>query len=209
MIQSNHNASLVRFLVLSSGLHFIFLLGIDRPVETRTIPHLGQRVLNVAIQNSPSSIETQPEKTFISRSPEKEKNNIYHTTRSEKYTAPQSDLSVKDIAQKTERETAATMHIELRNQLLGELQTRLARYLVYPPLARKYGWEGTVLVGLRVESDGHLEKLRVERSSGYAVLDHSALNALYRLGHLAEASLWLDGHGMDVQLPVIYQLIEN
>lgn len=65
-------------------------------------------------------------------------------------------------------------------------------------------WEGTVLLGLRVESDGHLDRIHVERSSGYAVLDHSALNSLIRLGHLAEASTWLDGHGMDMQLPIIF-----
>lgn len=91
----------------------------------------------------------------------------------------------------------------------ARLRTDLARYFDYPALARQRGWEGTVLLGLRVESDGHLEKIRIERSSGYAVLDHSALNSLNRLGHLAEVSAWLKGRGMDMQLPVIYRLIEN
>jgi protein TonB len=97
----------------------------------------------------------------------------------------------------------------IRNHLLGQLQTRLSRYLVYPPLARSRGWEGTVLLGLRVESNGHLERIRIEHSSGYAVLDNSALNSLNRLDRLAEASVWLNGHGLDMQLPVIYRLIEN
>ena len=104
---------------------------------------------------------------------------------------------------------AAEAETALRNQLLGELQTRLSHYLTYPPLARQRGWEGTVLLELRIASDGQLDKVRVERSSGYAVLDHSALNSLSRLGYLAEASLWLNGRGMDMQLPVIYRLVEN
>jgi periplasmic protein TonB len=96
-----------------------------------------------------------------------------------------------------------------RNHLQGLLQTRLSDYLVYPPLARSRGWEGTVLMGLRVEPDGHLDKIHVARSSGYAVLDNSALHSLHRLGNLVEASAWLEDRGIDVQLPVIYQLIDK
>ncbi|BAV33321.1 TonB family protein [Sulfuricaulis limicola] len=93
--------------------------------------------------------------------------------------------------------------------MLGELRTRLSRYLTYPPLARSRGWEGTVWLSLRVESDGQLDKIRLERSSGYAVLDNSALNSLQRIGNLVEARVWLEGRGVDMQLPVIYRLIEN
>jgi TonB family protein len=66
-----------------------------------------------------------------------------------------------------------------------------------------------VLLALRIESDGRLEKVHVERGSGYAVLDHSALDSLNRLGRLTEASAWLEGRSLDMQLPVIYRLIEN
>ena len=106
------------------------------------------------------------------------------------------------------RDESRSHHLA-RNHLQGLLQTRLSRYLVYPPLARSRGWEGTVLMGLRVEPDGNLERIHIARSSGYAVLDNSALNSLNRLGRLAEAATWLEGRGLDVQLPVIYQLIDN
>ena len=96
-----------------------------------------------------------------------------------------------------------------RVHLQARLLTDLARHFNYPDMARRRGWEGTVLLGLRVESNGHLEKIRIEHSSGYAVLDNSALNSLNRLGQLAEASAWLNGRGLDMQLPVIYRLIEN
>ena len=85
----------------------------------------------------------------------------------------------------------------------------ISLFLVYPPLARRRGWEVTVLLGLRVWSDGHLDGIHIEHNSDYAILDHSALNSFVRLGYLAEASSWLNGHGMDRQLPVIYRLLEN
>lgn len=96
-----------------------------------------------------------------------------------------------------------------RAYLRSRLLANLANYFYYPALARRNGWEGTVLLGLRVEPDGQLDKIRLERSSGYAVLDNSALNSLKRIGNLVEARAWLEGHSVDMQLPVIYRLIEN
>jgi protein TonB len=96
-----------------------------------------------------------------------------------------------------------------RAYLRSRLLANLANYFYYPALARRNGWEGTVLLGLRVEPDGQLDKIRLERSSGYAVLDNSALNSLKRIGKLVEARAWLEGHSIDMQLPVIYRLIEN
>ncbi|MCR4346819.1 MAG: energy transducer TonB [Sulfuricaulis sp.] len=209
MIRPLHTVSLARFLLLSSGLHFIFLLGMDKSDGNLSLPDLGQRVLDVRIENSMHPLQTGPGKTSISQPPGQEANNILHAIHPETHLAFQPASSIVETARETEQETAAAMSTELRNQLLGKLQTRLSHYLVYPPQARKHGWEGTVLLRLRVESDGHLDKLRVERSSGYAVLDHSALNSLSRLGHLAGASLWLNGRGVDMQLPVIYRLVEN
>jgi protein TonB len=96
-----------------------------------------------------------------------------------------------------------------RAYLRSRLLANLANYFYYPALARRNGWEGTVLLGLRVEPDGQLDKIRLERSSGYAILDNSALNSLKRIGNLVEARVWLEGHGIDMQLPIIYRLIEN
>jgi protein TonB len=96
-----------------------------------------------------------------------------------------------------------------RAYLRSRLLANLANYFYYPALARRNGWEGTVLLGLRVEPDGQLDKIRLERSSGYAVLDNSALNSLKRIDKLVEARAWLEGHSVDMQLPVIYRLIEN
>lgn len=118
---------------------------------------------------------------------------------------PSADDSAVPVTQGDDADEYEKAHARIRSHLLSDL----ARHFHYPLLARQRGWEGTVLLGLRIESDGHLDKIRIERSSGYAVLDHSALNSLIRLGHLAEASSWLNGRDLDMQLPVIYRLVEN
>ena len=117
---------------------------------------------------------------------------------------PNTPAATGDVSNGSGRDNGAS-RARIQTQLLGDL----ARHFEYPLVARMRGWQGTVLLGLRVESDGRLDRIRVERSSGYAVLDHSALNSLSRLGYLTEAASWLNGRSIDMQLPVIYRLVEN
>ncbi len=48
----------------------------------------------------------------------------------------------------------------------------------YPRLARRRGWQGEVLLQVRVGSSGKVLTARVERSTGYPVLDRAALEAV-------------------------------
>ena len=49
---------------------------------------------------------------------------------------------------------------------------------VYPGAARQRGYEGDVLIAAEVRADGRIGAVRVKRSSGYASLDDSALEAV-------------------------------
>ncbi|MEE9913580.1 MAG: energy transducer TonB [Deltaproteobacteria bacterium] len=48
----------------------------------------------------------------------------------------------------------------------------------YPELARQQGYEGVVLVAAEILADGRVGKAVVSKSSGYAILDRSAVNAV-------------------------------
>lgn len=100
---------------------------------------------------------------------------------------------------------AASAAARVRARLLADL----ARYFEYPALARLRGWQGTVVVGLRVEPDGQLDKIEIAHSSGYALLDQAALDSLRRVERLMDASAWLNGRSLDMQLPVIYRLLDR
>ena len=182
---------LPRFLAVSIALHLCLLAEFRYLSLIAPNRHLGQLLLDIQLQGDtrlPAPISSSKAAETVAN--------------------PSPSVSAADAEPGASVSTTGTK-AGLRNQLLGELQTRLSHYLTYPPLARRRGWEGTVLLGLRIESDGRIEKIRIERGSGYAVLDRSALNSLIRLGHLAEAATWLDDRGIDMQLPVIYRLIEN
>ncbi len=100
-------------------------------------------------------------------------------------------------------DTQSARREALRNQLLGALRSRLARHLTYPPRARRRGWEGEVLLGLRIDADGRLRDIRLLHSSGHAVLDRAALRALHRVERLP---LPADFAPLQLRLPVIYRL---
>ena len=91
------------------------------------------------------------------------------------------------------------------NHLLGQLRTSLSQYLVYPPLARRHGWQGMVTVGLNIDSAGLLNQIRIAKSSGYAVLDSSALKSLHKVKKL-DNKLFQSDRPHKMTLRVVYQL---
>lgn len=49
---------------------------------------------------------------------------------------------------------------------------------VYPRVARRRNYQGTVMLDVRVTAMGTVAEVKVAQSSGYSVLDHSALNSV-------------------------------
>jgi TonB family protein len=49
---------------------------------------------------------------------------------------------------------------------------------VYPEIARVRGYEGIVLVSAEILPTGRVEQAKIRKSSGYSILDQSALNAV-------------------------------
>jgi len=100
--------------------------------------------------------------------------------------------------------TGASRKAAIRGLLLRDL----ARHLQYPPLARRAGWEGTVLLAVTLDPDGVLAAVRVERSSGYEILDRAAADTLRRVGRIQEAAKWLHGQTLELLLPIVYRLTD-
>ena len=74
----------------------------------------------------------------------------------------------------------------------------------YPQIARRKGWEGTVVIDIRVSSGGWVQEARIDKSSGYTVLDDAALGAVrnWRIalqGRLVDSSF-------KFRVPVIFKL---
>ena len=57
----------------------------------------------------------------------------------------------------------------------------IEKNIKYPPMARRMGWQGKVVVSFIVCSNGEVENLQVVESSGHAQLDKNALQAVKRV----------------------------
>ncbi|MDA1305485.1 MAG: energy transducer TonB [Nitrospirae bacterium] len=73
-----------------------------------------------------------------------------------------------------------TLKRGLDQQDRGEIPTSSGGTVppVYPRIARESGWEGTVLIRVNVDADGNASKVKVQKSSGHAVLDEAAVDAV-------------------------------
>ncbi len=98
---------------------------------------------------------------------------------------------------------------EIRARIQSRLRLDLARHFDYPWLARLRGWEGDVLLDVIVQASGRLDTIRVARSSGFAVLDRSAVDSLRKVERIPEAVAWLRGRDLEMHLPVVYRLEEK
>jgi len=95
---------------------------------------------------------------------------------------------------------------QLAQRARAAVERELARYFHYPRLARQRGWEGRVVLRLRITSGGRIEAVTVVDSSGRAILDRAAREALARvkrLPGLADAPM---PRALVLNLPVTYRL---
>jgi len=140
--------------------------------------------------------------------------------------APEPDaLTTVTSASKTAPEAAAVMTtsttepvatharrssaLNVNEHISAALQNRLASNFEYPWLARKRGWQGQVTLSLHVDINGDLSNWQVSTTSGYRVLDRSALKAARAIQHLPEAKGLLNDQPLNLSIPVHYQLLDS
>ncbi len=214
-----NKAQLARFALASLALHFAALaLWLPKPFFMGHQESVLSVTLVAPLDRQNAAAPAQPAPQRVSRM----KNRAVHTeadkgtfsrTRHPEETATRA--AIQAPARSNVRVTTAveTSSGTRRNSVMARIRARLitdlARNFAYPTIARQRGWQGTVLVGFHVGDDGRLDKIHVARSSGYYVLDKSALDSIGRIGRLAEAKLWLQGRSLDMQLSVIYRLLER
>lgn len=96
----------------------------------------------------------------------------------------QTNKSVESPSRPTSSLTDESRRVALEESFLRErlsvISNIVQRHINYPPIARRMGWEGKVLVSFVLEPNGDIRDLKVLKSSGYEVLDKEALDAIRR-----------------------------
>lgn len=86
------------------------------------------------------------------------------------------------------------------------IRNHIAENLVYPVQARESGYEGTVVLRLRISSDGKLLEVRVKESSGYKAFDDNALSVARATKSYPPFPATSGQKEVSLDVPVVYQL---
>ncbi len=127
--------------------------------------------------HSPSAL-TRPKAPSPALRPPKQKAPLFQPSK----TKPVPDKGGDSPAAETHSQAPSSPAVS-SSVLPKGLRLARPRYLVnrrppYPLLARRRGYQGTVVLKVLVTREGKVSKLEVEKSSGYKILDKAAMRAV-------------------------------
>ncbi len=83
---------------------------------------------------------------------------------------------------------------------------QLATRQQYPKLAALRGWEGEVRLRVHIATKGNIVSIQLVQSSGFDLLDQSAIKLVETCGELPPLPEALRGRDFDILIPVQYRL---
>lgn len=84
----------------------------------------------------------------------------------------------------------------------AELRAMIDRNKYYPPMSKRLGHTGTVVVAFTLLKDGHIIDVRIESPSRYERLNDSALDAVKKVEKFRPFPDELGENKMDIKVPV-------
>ena len=187
------------FIAASMAVH-AGLVMMSNDLTTITLPSINGSVMMVKIKEQQT---TKNKKNTDKRITTVKNNNS--TTEVKKSVASNTISTAK---YPTQERHVSIMKDESRARVISIIYKELNQYFTYPTLAQKRNWQGKVELTLRVTSNGKIEDVQLNNSSGYSILDQAAISSLLKVGNLPQISSWLS-YDVNLKLPVIYQLTEG
>lgn len=102
--------------------------------------------------------------------------------------------------------TEETLDPALLERYGRSLSSHFAHQQNYPRLAAMRGWEGEVQVRLTIARRGNIVAAQVVRSSGFEVLDQSAVHLVSTAGPLPRPPEALQNRELKIVVPVLFKL---
>jgi periplasmic protein TonB len=93
-----------------------------------------------------------------------------------------------------------------RGQYVSTLDRAINKYKSYPKIAQMRGWQGKVLLNLKLDGDGNMLSADVKESSGYESLDKQALEIVRKASPFAQPPEALRGRSFNITIPITFKL---
>lgn len=114
---------------------------------------------------------------------------------------PQESLS-ESRASGSEFGTSSQGRTDILSTYTAELRAMIDKNKYYPPLSRRLGQAGTVVVAFTLLEDGNIIDVRVDKPSRYARLNDSAVDAVKKVERFKPIPKELGEVRMDIKVPV-------
>jgi TonB family protein len=127
-------------------------------------------------------------------------------------TMPSSDLSTRPQSTSSNKEgsdfgTSTVGKTDVRSLYKAELRGIIDQNKYYPPISKRLGHEGTVVVSFTLLEDGSIIDLRIESPSRYRPLNASALEAVKKVKRFRPIPKEMGDSKMELSIPVSFKLI--
>jgi periplasmic protein TonB len=93
-----------------------------------------------------------------------------------------------------------------RSQYGGALGRAIAKHKQYPKIATMRGWQGDVILDLKLDGDGNVLSANVKESSGHEALDNQALEMARKAAPFPAPPEALRGRNFNITVPVSFKL---
>lgn len=153
-----------------------------------------------AVTNISPKTSVIEEKESVS-SPEREQ----AETLPEGVPVPETKLSTLSRGEKLETALIPQEMIEY----VRIIQEKIAHAIEYPKEALKYGWEGTVKIGLFILKDGSLALASIKESSGYEIFDENALATARNIAPYSSFPSETSLQELNITIPIVYSLTND
>ncbi|HED33668.1 MAG TPA: energy transducer TonB [Gammaproteobacteria bacterium] len=89
------------------------------------------------------------------------------------------------------------------------LNAELEKYFYYPKAAQRKNRQGSVILAFTINSDGEIENIHINKSSGYNILDNAAIKALNKIEANKDFAMALNGNSTELTVPINYRLLNH
>lgn len=191
--------------------HFVIVLGLHLSLLFGGMTFLKQQETLSSLNISPNKMRLQIA-TQLKRSepiPQVKKKVVTKKKPVEKKAPvpevkPQEDKKIaEEVVKETIISSAQTQAIEdIRSLYKAQLRSKIEENKYYPPISRRLGQQGTVVVAFTLLKDGHIIDVKVETACPYERLNASALDAVKKVKRFMPIPNELGENRMDFKVPL-------
>ena len=88
-----------------------------------------------------------------------------------------------------------------------QLAMHIAKYKKFPRIAQRRGWQGEVILQVKLTGQGQLIAKKIRQSSGFRVLDEEGLNMIDRAIPFPTPPSILSGRTFTILVPIKFTLL--